>query len=239
MGGQAQAWPDTAEGRVRALVAVPYLACLEKADLRALAAEARLLRAAKGEMLFQEGSPCAGLHVIAAGRVKVFKQSAEGREQVLHTEREGALGEGPLFDGEPYPATAEALEPSALLFLPRDAVFSWCRKRPEVAIGIARVLARRVRRFAGLAEDLALREVGHRLAGYLVAQSERDGRAVRGGVEVVLRESNQEIANQIGTVRELVSRTLAGLRQEGLIRVSGRRVTIVDVDGLRARSRSE
>ncbi len=232
---RAQGWPDTAEGRARALGAVPYLAGLGAADLRALAAEARLVRAAKGEAIFQEGSPCAGLYVIAAGCVRVLKRSAEGREQVLHREREGALGEGPLFDGDPYPASAEALEPAALLFLPREIVLAWCRKRPEVAIGIARVLARRVRRFAALAEDLALREVGQRLAGYLAARAQEDGRAVPGGVELVLKESNQEIATQIGTVRELVSRALAALRREGLVRVSGRRVTVADLKRLRAR----
>lgn len=237
MGARPQEWQDTLEGRVRALAAVPYLAGLERTDLGALAAEARLLRAAKGETIFQEGSPCVGLHVIAAGRVRVLKRSADGREQVLHAEREGALGEGPLFDGDPYPASAEALEPSALLFLPRDSVFAWCRKRPELAIGIARALARRVRRFAALAEDLALREVGQRLAGYLALRAEEDGRAVRGGIEVLLEESNQEIATQIGTVRELVSRMLAALRREGLIEVSGRRVTIVDLKRLRARCR--
>ena len=236
MRARAQGWPDTVEGRARALAAVPYLAGLGAADLQTLAAAARLVRAAKGEAIFQEGSPCAGLYVIAAGCVKVLKRSAEGREQVLHREREGALGEGPLFDGDPYPASAEALEPAALLFLPRETVLAWCRKRPEVAIGIARALARRVRRFAALAEDLALREVGQRLAGYLMARAEEGGRAVCGGVEVVRQESNQEIAEQIGTVRELVSRTLASLRREGLIRVSGRRVIILDVKRLRARS---
>ena len=221
---------------MRALTAVPYLAGLGAADLRAVAAEARLVRAAKGEAIFKEGTPCTGLHVIAAGSVKVFKRSAEGREQVLHREREGALGEAPLFDADPHPASAEALEPSGLLFLPRETVLGWCRKRPEVALGIARVLAGRVRRFAALAEDLALREVPQRLAGYLVARAEEDGRAVRGGIQVVLRESNQEIAAHIGTVREMVSRMLAGLRREGLIVVSGRRVTIVDLKRLRARS---
>src|SRR5207244_2818419 len=153
--------------------------------------------------VFQEGSPCTGLYVITSGCVNVFKSSADGREQVLHTEQLGALGEGPLLDGDPYPVSAAAVEPSALLFLPRESFLVWCRKRPEVAIGIAHVLARRVRRFADLAEDLALREVRERLAGYLSRRAEADGRPVRGGIEVVLTETNQEIADQIGTVREL------------------------------------
>ena len=81
MRARAQEWPDTVEGRVRALAAVPYLAGLGAGDLQALAAEARLVRAAKGAAIFHEGSPCAGLHVIAAGRVRLLKRSAEGREQ--------------------------------------------------------------------------------------------------------------------------------------------------------------
>jgi CRP/FNR family transcriptional regulator len=232
-----QHWQDTVAARATALAAVPFLAGLAAADLRELAREARLLRLGKGEYVFHEGEPCLGLHVIAAGRVKLSKVSAEGREQVLHTERAGALGEGPLFDDDPYPASALAIEPSAVLFLPKSSVMVWCQKRPEVAIGIARVLARRVRRFAGLAEDLALREVSQRLTGYLDRLAAAEGRKVEGGIEVVLTESNQEIAAQIGTVRELVSRMLAALRREGLVRVSGRRVTILSPQRLRIRAR--
>lgn len=154
-----------------ALAAVPYLAGLGEADLRVLAREARLLRVGTGETVFQEGEPCLGLHVIAMGRVKVSKLSAEGREQVLHAEHTGALGEAPLFDGEPYPASALALEPAVFLFLPKQTVLAWCRKRPDVAIGIAQTLARRMRRFAALAEGLALREVSQRLAGYLARRA--------------------------------------------------------------------
>jgi len=219
---------------VHALATVPYLADLSPDDMKALAAVAKLLHLQKGEMLFQEGTPCRGLHVIAAGRVKVFKLSATGREQVLHAEREGALGEGPLLDGNPYPASAEAIEPSVVLFLPKDTVFAWCRRQPDIALGMARVLARRVRRFAALAEELALRDVADRLAGYLVCRAEESGRALREGVEILLTESNQDIADQIGTVREVVSRTLAALKRAGLISMSGRRLTLSNIDRLRA-----
>jgi CRP/FNR family transcriptional regulator len=237
MKAPAQRWQDTVDARVSALAAVVYLGGLGAADLRELAREARFLRFGKGEYVFQEGEPCSDLHVIASGRVKLSKLSPEGREQVLHTERAGALGKGPLFDGGPYPVSALAMEPSALLFLPKSGVMAWCRKRPEVAIGIARVLARRVRRFAALAEELALREVSQRLTGYLDRLTASEGRKVEGGIEVVLTESNQEIAAQIGTVRELVSRMLGALRREGLIRVSGRRITILNPQRLRGRAR--
>ena len=238
MRARAPRWQDTVEARVTALAAVPYLAGLGEVDLRALAREARLLLVGTGETVFQEGELCLGLYVIAAGRVKILKLSAEGREQVLHAEHKGALGEAPLFDGEPYPASAQALKPSVLLFLPKRTVLAWCRKRPDVAIGIAQTLARRMRRFAALAEGLALREVSQRLAGYLASRAAEEGRAVQDGIEILLAESNQEIAAQIGTVREIVSRTLAALRRDRLIAVSGRRVTILDAKRLRAHSGS-
>ena len=103
---------------MHALATVPYLAELSQKDIKELAGAAQLLHLRKGELLFQEGAACKGLHVIVAGRMKVFKLSANGREQVLHAERDGALGEGPLLDGNPYPASAEAMETSVILFLP-------------------------------------------------------------------------------------------------------------------------
>jgi CRP/FNR family transcriptional regulator len=126
------------------------------------------------------------------------------------------------------------METSVILFLPRDTVFAWCRRQPDIALGMARVLARRVRRFATLAEELALRDVEDRLAGYLVCRAEESGRPLRDGVEILLTESNRDIADQIGTVREVVSRSLGALRCEGLISISGRRLIVSNINRLRA-----
>ena len=156
---------------------------------------------------------------------------------MLHTESEGAVGEAPLLDGGPYPASARAADDLVLLFLPRAVVLDWCRRRPEVALGIATALAGRVRRFAGLAESLALHQVSQRLAAYLVELVEVSGTGTPAAGEVVLSESNHEIAAQIGTVRELVSRLLGEFRRQGLIAVEGRRVTVPDLERLRDRSR--
>jgi CRP/FNR family transcriptional regulator len=131
------------------------------------------------------------------------------------------------------------METSVILFLPRDTVFAWCRRQPDIALRMARVLARRVRRFATLAEELALRDVEHRLMGYLMSRAEESGRPLRDGLEIVLTESNQDIADQIGTVREVVSRSLGTLRHEGLISISGRRLTVTNIDRLRAAARMD
>lgn len=114
-----------------------------------------------------------------------------------------------------------------LLFLLRDAVLDACRRHPEVALGIIRVLARRVRTFAGLVEQLSLRDVTARLAGFLLAEAGPDGTTT-----FTLGVTRDEIAARLGTVRELVSRSLARLREAGAIRIAGRRVTIVDASRL-------
>ncbi len=225
-------WQDSFETRRAALAAVPYFAGLPAAELRRLAASATVERRRRGEPVFHQDDECRGLHVVAAGRIRIFRLSTAGREQVLHIESEGAVGEAPLFDGGPYPASATAAGDLVLLFLPRAVVLEGCRRRPEVALGIAAALAGRVRRFAGLAESLALHQVSQRLAAYLVALAEGSTSG-----EVLLSDSNHEIAAQIGTVRELVSRLLGELRRQGLIEVAGRRVTIPDLERLRARSR--
>lgn len=224
-------WQDSFEARRAALSAVPYFASLPEENLRRLAESAAVEAWRRGQPVFHQGEECRGLYVVAAGRIRIFRLSAAGREQVLHTESEGAVGEAPLLDGGPYPASAMAADDLVLLFLPRSLVLDWCRRRPQLALGMAAVLAGRIRRFAGLAESLALHQVSQRLAAYLVELAEAAGTE-----EVVLSEPNHEIAAQIGTVRELVSRLLGEFRRQGLIRVSGRRVTVPDIERLRARS---
>src|SRR5438552_18968094 len=101
-------WTDSTETRMHALASVPYLAGLSPEDIGAMARTAQVRHLQKGEILFQEDTPRGGLHVVAAGRVEVFKLSSTGRGQVLHVERDGALGDRPLLDGDPYAGSGEA-----------------------------------------------------------------------------------------------------------------------------------
>jgi CRP/FNR family transcriptional regulator len=209
--------------KVEALARIPYLRGLPARELAGLAARCVLRQASRGATIFAEGAPATGLWVILSGRVKLVRTSRRGREQVLHVESSGAtLAEVPVFDGGGYVASAVAAEDARLLFVPRAAVIELCLRRPQVALGIIEVLSRRVRAFASLIEDLALRDVTGRVAGFLVSQ------ARRGGGDVVLRGTRDEIAAQLGTVRELVSRSLSRLASRGLIEVRGRRVHVRD-----------
>jgi CRP/FNR family transcriptional regulator len=138
------------------------------------------------------------------------------------------LGEAPLFDGEGYIASAVAVVPTRLLLVPRDAVLDLCRRRPDVSLAMLEALARRVRRFAALAEDLAFRRVIERLARHIEADA-RVGS--RGGV-VDLGMTQEQLASRLGTVRELVSRAFRQLERCGAIKRTRSRVTIRDPERL-------
>jgi CRP-like cAMP-binding protein len=134
-----------------ALRRVAYFASLPASELRHLAGRCTTRSLGAGETLFEEGEPCRGLLIIAEGRVEIRQTSLRGREQVFHTEGPGAaLGEGPLFDGGGYIATAVALTPTRALSLPRAEVLALCRRRPDVALAMLETMARRVRHFAGI-----------------------------------------------------------------------------------------
>ena len=220
------------DGILEVLAGLPYLAAIPRAELRQLAARCAWRAVARGETVFREGEPARGLFVITEGRVKLIRLSSAGREQVLHVEGAGAsLAEVPVFDGGGYVATAVALTDARLLFVERAALWALCRRRPTVALGVIAVLARRLRRFAGLIEDLSLRDVTGRLAGFLLAEAARadaDGFFAIG--------TQDEVAARLGTVRELISRSLSRLAAGGLITRAGRRVRLLAPARLRALS---
>lgn len=166
------------------------------------------------------------------GRVKIYRGSARGREQVLHVEGPGAtLGEVPLFDRGGYVASATAQTAARLLWVPRREVDALCRAHPAVARAIIATLARRVRAFASLAGDLALQPVRARL-GQLLLDEARHGQRTPEGIAFTLSGTREEVAARIGTVREPLSRALAALDRDGLVIVRGRRVVVRDLERL-------
>lgn len=187
-----------------------------------------------GELIFSEGDPCAGLYVVESGNVKIFKSSASGREQVLAVETPGhTVAELPVFDGGNYPASASAAQDATLLFVSKQDFYSLCLEHPKVALKVLRVVGRRLRGLVGIIEELSFTTVRHRLVSFLIRLA-RTGRRQDNTIEITLPASNQELAARIGTVRELVSRNLSRLQAEGLIRIDGRTVTIINPKALQA-----
>lgn len=174
--------------------------------------------------------------MVESGRVRIYRTDPAGREQVMHIEGAGrTVAELPIFDGGPYPASAVTMEETRLVFLPRPAFEHLYRNQPDVAQAIIRALGRRLRHLVHVTETLAFRDVAARLAMLLVGYAERVGTATASGVEIELDRTQEELAHEIGTARESVSRAMKQLRRKGLIEPLERnRLLIPDVSRLRA-----
>ena len=216
------------------LAHVPLFADLSEHELRALADRTASHTVAAGEQIFSEGDPCQGFFIVETGEVKIYKTAPSGREQVLTIERAGdTVAELPVFDGGAYPASATALTDGTLLFVSKRDFRTLVLENPEVGLKVLRTVGARLRRLVGLIEELSFTTVRGRLAMLLVRLIRTEGQATARGHELML-PPNQELAAQIGTVRELVSRNLGRLQAEGLIRLDGKRMIVADLDALAA-----
>jgi CRP/FNR family transcriptional regulator len=193
-----------------------------------------------GELIFAEGEPCAGMYVVERGHIRIFKSSPGGREQVLSIDGPGSsVAELPVFDGGPYPASGSAVDQATVLLVRKQDFHALCLAHPEVALKVLRVIGMRLRRLVGIIEELSFTTVRRRLASFLVRLSQSEGKPTADGVEITLPASNQELAAQIGTVRELVSRNLSRFQQEGLLKVDGRSIVIRNPAALEAELQGE
>lgn len=211
------------------------LAGLSERELQLLAARTVRKLFSTGELLFSEGEPCHGLHIIARGRVRIFKTSASGREQVLAINVPGeSVAELPVFDGGPYPASAMAVEETEIAFISRRDFHAYCMEHPEVPLKVLSVVGARLRRLVGIIEELSFTTIRQRLVSMLVRMADTEGQKTERGIEFLLPGTHQELAHQLGTVRELVSRNLMRLQAEGLLDVDARQIVVKDRKGLAA-----
>ena len=186
----------------------------------------------KDETIFFEGDEGTGFFMVLEGRVKIFKMSLQGKEQILHIFGEGEpFGEVPVFHGQPFPASAETLLKSRLLYFPRKEFIDLVTRSPSIALNMLAVLSMRLRRFTVQIENLSLKEVPARLASYLLYLAEEQGRADR----VELAISKGQLASLLGTIPETLSRIFAKMSEEGLIEVQGRTILLLDREGLAER----
>jgi CRP/FNR family cyclic AMP-dependent transcriptional regulator len=221
------------------LAKVPIFSGLTESELAFLAQHVVPRQFSAGETIFTEGEPCSGLYVVESGHIRIFKSSAGGREQVLSIDGPGSsVAELPVFDGGNYPASVTAVGDATLLFVSKQDFQSLCLAHPQVALKVLRVVGARLRRLVGIIEELSFTTVRHRLASFLLRLARAEGKRTADGTEVTLPASNQELASQIGTVRELVSRNLSRFQSEGVLKMDGRRVIIQDVKALEAELRS-
>jgi CRP/FNR family transcriptional regulator len=213
------------------LRSVPYFSALPDGLLSELAAVAGERRYGRGQVIFLEGEPCAGLHIVAEGRVRIYKVSPQGREQVLEQ-----LGPGGTFndvavlDGGPNPASAMAASDALLWIVTRADIRRLAHAHPELAWALIESIARRARALVAMVEDLALRPVKARLAKLLLAEAERTADVAQINRDQMVTQA--EMAARLGTVREMIGRALRELADEGLIAFDRHRIIILDRAGL-------
>ncbi len=204
---------------------IPLFEGLPANQHEALAAIAVSRSYKKGQAIFSEWDEGTGFYVIIAGRVKIFKLSPEGKEQILHMMGPGEIfGEVPVFTGQGYPAYAEAHVNCTLLFFPRDAFIELIKKDPSLSLNMMAVLSWRLRRFAALIEDLSLKEVPARLAAYLLHLSRKSPDKDEFNLDI----SKGQLASILGTIPETLSRILGKMGRQKLIKSAGSRIRVLD-----------
>lgn len=217
------------------LRAIPFFAAFPESALQVMADRGVERRFEAAETLFRAGDTASGLMVVLEGRVRVVRQ-AGGRAQVVHVEAAGGtLGEVPLFAGGGYPATAIAMEPTVCAVIARESLAAAIRSSPDAAFVLLERLARRVRELVGRVDRLSLRSVSARLAEYLLSRTSARGRAA-----ITLGMTQQQLAEELGTVREVIVRELHALRSQGVIRAIGSgRYEVLDLAVLEARAAAD
>ncbi|MCP4623635.1 MAG: Crp/Fnr family transcriptional regulator, partial [bacterium] len=201
--------------------ASPLFENLSEQDYANLAAIAHIKSYKRGEMIFAEGDEGTGFYIVGQGKVKIFKLSPEGKEQILHIFSAGEpFGEVPVFSGHCYPAYAEALAKAEMLYFPRAEFISLIKNEPSLALNMLSVLSLRLKRFTGLIENLSLKEVPGRLAAYLLYVSTANNDTD----DVVLDISKGQLASILGTIPETLSRILTRMTKEGIIENEGKRL---------------
>ncbi|MGF1602951.1 MAG: Crp/Fnr family transcriptional regulator [Thermosynechococcaceae cyanobacterium] len=192
----------------------------------------------KGELIFKQGRAATGFFVIQTGRVKVFKVSANGKEQILNIFEAGDnFAEVAALDGQYFPASAMALEPVTLLFFPRTEFLGLLHQHPDIAINMLISLAQHSRHLVGIIEDLSFKDVPQRLAAYLLNLS--DGQRPVGDPRthptpvVTLDLTKGQLAAALGTIPATLSRAFYRLSTDNIIAMQGAQIEVLDRDRLR------
>jgi CRP-like cAMP-binding protein len=208
---------------------IPLFNGLSESQSAGLAGIASEKTFSRGQSIFSEGDDGHGFYVVASGRVKVFKLSPDGREQILHILGTGEIfGEVPVFAGSRFPANAEAMEESRVFYFRRDSMITLIEKNPSIAMGMLAVLSKRLRTFTSLIDDLSLKEVPGRLASYLLYLSSKKNGS--GALELDITKG--QLASLLVTIPETLSRILAKMSAQGIIESDGPRIKIINREGL-------
>ena len=201
---------------------------LTESELDRLASISQLRKLNKGEILFFEGDDAFGFYLLLEGRVRIYKASGDGKEQILHQINPGQIfAEVAIFEGGQFPANCSAVQDSVVAFFPKSDFIALIEDSPQISLKIIASMAGFLREFTETVENLALKEVPARIASHLLKLSLKSGSEI-----VVLDMTKAELAKKLGTLSETISRGLRRLSDHKVIRVNGKEIVILDKNRL-------
>lgn len=207
---------------------VPLFAGLAQEDYEALAMAITDQEFSRGQIIFNEGDKGVGFYIVISGRVKIYKLSFDGKEQILHIFGPGEpFAEVAVFTGSSYPAHAEAIKKSRIFFLPKEAFVRLLTENPALPMNMLASMSMRLKKFTRMIEDLSLKEVPGRLAAHLLYLSDKHE-----SPEFRLDMAKVQLASLLGTIPETLSRILSKMSNKGLIAIKGPEITILDREGV-------
>lgn len=183
--------------------------------------------------VIEEGEPCQGFYALAEGRARIYTTARSGRQQVLAIlQPRDTFNEVPVFDGGPNPASVATLEASTVVAVPRETALALIGRSPQAALSLLAAFAGRLRGFTSLVQALAFDDFTHRLARFLALLARNEGRPSPEGIVIPRSVTMQELAAMVGSVREVVTRSLGHLEAEGLLRVQRETFTVPQLQAL-------
>ncbi len=222
---------DKSRIKVQAFLSkVPLFARLRPDELDRIALGTSKVRVERGELVFQRGEPCVGFHIVMYGQVKLAFTSAQGAEKVVELVGAGqSFGEALMFMGKPYIVTAQAMEDTMLLHVSKPVIFREIHSDPEFACTMLAGVSQRMHALMCDMESYSLRSGTQRVVGYLLKDCEEAGSS-----ELTLPATKAVLASRLNLTPEHFSRIMADLSARQLIAFKGRRISIPDVEKLKA-----
>lgn len=217
---------------------IPLFSELSVHQLRKITAVSKLKQIPKHSILFNEGDYYLGFYLLLKGMIKVYRVTSDAKEIVVHIVKPfSTFADIPLFEGGNYPVSAEALEESLALFIPKEKFLELIRTEPDISLKMLAGFAKRLKSLVNQLEDISSREVPNRLAKYLLKEIRNAGTEKLPEPFVKFSVPKSTIAAYLGTITETLSRTFRKLQDEGVIRVSGKKIFVTDLKRLKELSK--
>ncbi|MBP6264055.1 MAG: Crp/Fnr family transcriptional regulator [Nitrospira sp.] len=225
--------PDTAPNKLWFLKHIRLFDGISPSEMQEMEKITRMEEVKKRQPLYLPGDPSSNVYLLKKGRVKIANTASSGKEVTFDILDPGEIfGELDVLEDAPRSTSAETLDDALICVIPRKDFDQYLAMHPTVMFKLTKLIGLRLKKIQSRVEDLVFRDVPARLAHLLVELSKTEGVAEKQGIRLKVKLTHQEMANLIGCSRETVSSTLGQFRDEGLLQLDGRTMTILDLKGL-------